>query len=64
MVRRYRVLNPCALPSGATIVQKAGVGHFMEGDVLDELTARRLGGRSLVLSGTLVEFHVQEEASV
>lgn len=61
MIRRFRVLNPYALPRGSIIVDKPGVGEFKQGDTMDEITARRLGGRSLVLSGVLIEFHVPAE---
>ena len=58
-IAQYRVLNPCALPSGAIIVQKAGVGEFRCGDVLDEKTFRRAGGRSLIMGGYVQKFHVE-----
>ena len=63
MIRRFRVLNPYALPRGSIIVDKPGVGEFQQGDTMDEITFRRLGGRSLVLSGTIIEFHVEIEES-
>ena len=63
MITRYRVLNPCALPSGSIIVQKSGVGEFRCGDVLDEMTFRRAGGRSLIMGGYVQKFHVEETKS-
>ena len=63
LIRRYRVLDPFALPNSSIIVEKEGVGQFRKGDTMDEITFRRLGGRSLVLSGTIIEFHVQEDES-
>ena len=57
-VRRYRVLNPCALPSGSIIIERDGVGQFRVGETMDDLTFTRLGGRSLIMSGVAVEFHV------
>ena len=50
---RYRVLNPFALPNDTIILKAAGVGEFRQGDIIDNLTARRLRLAACLSNGTI-----------